>query len=375
MWLRPGRWPFITCVLYHKQLDKIGAIGLKWWQMAKIKTRNSDSHKTKPKGTNKRAFESVYWPYIPLVLVISLLLSLGTSGGAIKAAIHHPIGRVLSYSTSMSIGGLLADTNAQRSANGTSTLSLNDKLDTAAQAKADDMATRDYWSHYTPEGNPPWVFVSNQGYSYQKLGENLATGFSDEQSTINGWMASPPHRENLLDPDFSDVGFGFANNPDYTAAGGGPMTIVVAFYGKPQVLSAATTVPPATPSSTTAVHSATISATPPAAQPVAPAATATDDTKQAATTDTPKSKIAPAVATSHLQLAAPKATYGLLATRLSVILAFAIVLAWASRHIRALHRYLIKGERYAIRHPLTDLGVLFIAAMLFILSQTAGLIQ
>src|SRR5438132_3215953 len=86
-------------------------------------------------------------------------------------------------------------------------------------------------------------FCFKSGYLYQKLGENLAAGFSDEQSTVNGWMASPPHRENLLDSAFSDVGFGFANNPDYTSAGGGPMTIVVAFYGNPQVLAAQTAVP------------------------------------------------------------------------------------------------------------------------------------
>jgi hypothetical protein len=73
--------------------------------MAKIKTRNSDTHKTKPKGINSKAFERVYWPYIPLVLAISFLLTLSSSGGALKAAIHHPLGRVLSYSTSMSIGG------------------------------------------------------------------------------------------------------------------------------------------------------------------------------------------------------------------------------------------------------------------------------
>jgi hypothetical protein len=342
--------------------------------MAKIKTRNSDSHKTKPKGTKKHAFERVYWPYIPLVIAVSLLLSLGSSGGAISAAMHHPLGRVLSYSTSMSIGGLLNDTNVQRSANGVAGLSLNAKLDAAAQAKADDMAARDYWSHYTPEGNPPWIFVNAQGYSYQKLGENLATGFSDEQSTIDGWMASPPHRENLLDPAFSDVGFGFANNPDYTAAGGGPMTIVVAFYGQPQVLGATTTAP-ATPSQPAAVHSANTSAAPPVAETPVAAAAPPDTSKQAATTDTPKAKIVAPATTSHLQLAAPRVGLGPLATRLSVVLALVIILAWANRHLRALHRFLLKGERYAIGHPLTDLAFLFIAAMLFILSQTAGLIQ
>ena len=349
--------------------------------MAKIKTHSSDSHKTKPKNVNKGAFHRVYWPYIPLVAAISFLLVLSSSGGALKAALHHPLGRVLSYSTSMSIGGLLADTNAQRAANGLGGLSLNDKLDAAAQAKADDMAARNYWSHYTPEGNPPWVFVSSQGYSYQKLGENLAAGFSDEQSAINGWMASPPHRENLLDPAFSNVGFGFANNPDYTSAGGGPMTIVVAYYGAPQVLSASTAAPTPTASKPAASQPAaqTPAVAPAAETPAAdtaPASSAqTDTAKKAAATTTPKSQLAAPVAASHLQLAAPSSPLGPLATKLALILAFGIILAWANRHIRALHKFLVKGERYALLHPLTDLGFVIISAMLFILSQTAGLIQ
>jgi uncharacterized protein YkwD len=343
--------------------------------MAKIKTAGTDSHKTRPRGIKKNAFERVYWPYLPLVLVISFLLAVGGKSGALQTAYHHPFGKVLSYSTSMSISGLLADTNTQRAANSAGSLSLNDKLDAAAQAKADDMAARDYWSHYTPDGNPPWVFVTGQGYSYQKLGENLATGFSDEQSTINGWMASPPHRENLLDPSFTEVGFGFANNPDYTAAGGGPMTIVVAFYGEPQVLGASTSAPAAS-TFPPASDSNTPSSQPAEQAPVTgTAASPPPDNKQAATTATPKAKLAASVKTSRIQLAAPKSSYGPLAARLSIVLAIGLAGFWAGRHLRALRRFLLQGERYAIRHPLTDLGVVIIAALLFILSQTAGLIQ
>jgi len=348
--------------------------------MAKIKSHGTDSHKTKPRNVNKKSFERVYWPYIPLVLAISFLLTLSFNGGALQAAVrHHTIGKVLSYSTSMSIGGLLADTNAARSANGVAGLSLNDKLDAAAQANADDMAARDYWSHYTPEGNPPWIWVNNQGYAYQALGQNLATGFSDEQSTVNGWMASPPHRENMLNSAYSEVGFGFANNPDYTAAGGGPQTIVVAFYAQPKVLSAATTAPaPSTPAAASSTPAPT-AAPQPAAQPQATPNPASNTTsapvKQPATTSTPKAAITPSSATSNLQLASPSTSYGPAATKLSVVLAIVIIGLWANRHIRALHKFLVKGERYAIRHPLTDMGVLLMAALLFILSQTAGLIQ
>lgn len=332
-----------------------------------------------PKGINRRAFERVYWPYIPIVIAISLLLGLGASSGNLQAYVRHPAGRVLSYATSMSVGGLLADTNAARVANGVGALTLNSRLDAAAQAKANDMAARNYWSHYTPEGNPPWVFVTAQGYSYQKLGENLAAGFSDEQSTINGWMASPPHRENLLDPDFKDVGFGFANNPNYTSAGGGPMTIVVAFYGEPQVLAAQSSSPPApaAPVSSTPAPAPqpAPASTPVQTAPATPAQQPIEQTKRPATSQTPKQNLTPSTKSTRVQLALSSSSIAPAASGVTVFGALLIAGFWASRHLRAIHKYLRRGERYAIRHPLTDVGLIIIAALLFIFSQTAGLIQ
>lgn len=341
--------------------------------MAKIKTRNTDSHHTRPRGISKGNFEKVYWPYLPLVLVISTLLVLGSTGGALKAAAKHPFGSVLSYSTSMSISGLLSDTNAARAANGIGALKLNDKLDAAAQANADDMAARNYWSHYTPEGNPPWIWVTNQGYSYLALAQNLAAGFSDEQSTVNGWMASPSHRENMLNSAYSDVGFGYANNPDYTSAGGGPMTIVVAFYGQPQVLAAATS-QPAAPTPPAAPISSPSPAQPSPATS-APAVAAQPSTPAAAKTKPPVASKTAAVTTSHLELAVPKASYGPLATKISLLFGLGLGIFWISRHLRAVKRLILEGEHYAVGHPLTDVGLVVVACLLFIISQTAGLIQ
>ncbi len=342
--------------------------------MAKIKSRPADGHQTKPKGVHKRAFERVYWPYIPIVLVVSLLLIIGSNTGSLQAYARHPFGRVLSYSTSMSISGLLSDTNAARSANGVASLKLNSKLDTAAQANADDMVARDYWSHYTPDGNPPWIWVTNQGYAYEKLGQNLATGFSDEQSTINGWMASPEHRANMLDPSFKDVGFGFANDPNYTAAGGGPMTIVVAFYGEPQVLAAATPTKSAPAPTPTPVASQPTTTSPPAAKPAKPALAAKPKAQPVAT-NTTTNKTAPPVKTTRAQVALASSKVPADASGPTIIVAILLLGYWASRHLRALRKFFLKGEHYAIRHPLTDIGILVIGCLLFILSQTAGLIQ
>lgn len=340
-------------------------------------------NKHKPRGVSHKAFERVYWPYLPLVLIVGLLLSVGSQGGMLQAAVRHPLGRVLSYSTSMSVGGLLADTNNARVSNGVSPFTLNDKLVAAAQAKANDMAARDYWSHNTPEGNPPWIFVTAQGYSYQKLGENLATGFNDEQSTINGWLASPPHRENMLDPAFSDVGFGYANNPNYTAAGGGPMTIVVAFYGQPagsvaQPVAAPISPAPAKPPAAPVNIKPAASPAPTQSQPPASALVKDDSglkKPRPVNTSSPPQNGTLTYKSSRAQLALANLPLSTIATTLASTTIFAAAGLWASRHMLALRRVFVYGEHFVVGHPLFDVGLVIIAAIGFLMSQTAGFIQ
>ncbi|HVO86773.1 MAG TPA: CAP domain-containing protein [Candidatus Binatia bacterium] len=308
---------------------------------AKIKTHHhSSGYRHKPRGVSNRAFEKVYWPYIPMLLVAGALLALTARAGVLTSMIDHPTKRVLAYATSMSSNELLSDTNQDRQTNNVAGLKLNSELAKAAQAKANDMAARDYWSHNTPDGNPPWVFVSAQNYQYQKIGENLATGFSNSLATINGWMASPEHRENMLDPAYSEVGFGYANIPNYAAIGGGPMTIVVAFYGEPEALATAITTSPASPLSS---NSSSLSA----------------QTKQ----------------TSRAQLAFAGSPIGSFAT-LAAFGAMVLVLGiWIGRHALAFRRALAGGEKYILTHPLFDVGLLLIGLALFALTKTAGLIQ
>lgn len=157
-------------------------------------------------------------------MVVIIFLSILLSG-------YSPQKQTLAYATNVSQQGLLEATNQQRHNHGKNALILNEELDMAAQAKADDMTRRNYWSHNTPDGKEPWVFINKAGYSYVKAGENLAYGFLDSNSTVDGWMNSEHHRDNLLDNDFTEVGFGFANSNNYNNAG--KETVVVAMYAKP----------------------------------------------------------------------------------------------------------------------------------------------
>lgn len=315
--------------------------------MAKIKNRNphAGSHlKHKPRGTSGHAFQQVYWPYLPLIAVICLLLGLIVKSGPISSIVKHPTHSVLAYATSTSLDGLLQDTNTARAQNHQAPLSLNGQLDSAAQAKASDMAKRDYWSHNTPDGQEPWVFVTSANYNYQKLGENLATGFSNDQSVVSAWLASPAHRENLLDPNYQDVGFGFANVPNYTAAGGGPMTVVVAYYGRPANAS---------PVITTSTNTSGIS----------PALTSSGGGQ------------ALGDQTSRLQIALGGNKAAAWSSTIIIAALAAVLGLWVGRHFAKIKRSVRHGERYVFSHPLMDAGFLVVLLLLLVLGQTSGFIQ
>jgi hypothetical protein len=285
---------------------------------------------------------------------------------------------VLSYATNTSISGLQASTNAERAANSLGALALNSLLNQAAQAKANDMAARDYWSHNTPEGSPPWVFFTNAGYQYETAGENLAYGFEDSDDTVTAWMNSPGHRANILNTTYQEVGFGMANASNYQ--GTGPQTIVVAMYGKPYGVAAATTPAPApapaatqpTPVAQAPAPEPVVEETPPAPEPVAET---NKTTAEPAVGTTNKADDEPVTATSvsRIQLltggAAPWSM--LLLSSLAVISAAVFFI----RHGLFWHRALIKGEAFFIKHKLLDVILVGVVILGFFLTRTAGIIR
>lgn len=103
--------------------------------------------------------------------------------------------------------GILAATNAQRGQHGQHTLQQDSLLDRAAQRKVDDMFAKQYFEHVSPTGVGPDDLVEGVGYEYIRVGENLALGnFASDAELVEAWMNSPGHRENILSPDFSEIG-------------------------------------------------------------------------------------------------------------------------------------------------------------------------
>lgn len=114
---------------------------------------------------------------------------------------------VLGVTADITSEKLLLLTNQTREKNGIPPLSINTKLTSAAQSKADDMFLQGYWAHNAPDGKTPWVFIKAAGYNYVYAGENLARGFDNTDDVIKAWMGSPTHRENVLSQNYRDVGF------------------------------------------------------------------------------------------------------------------------------------------------------------------------
>lgn len=136
---------------------------------------------------------------------------------------------VLGIATDISVQKLYEFTNRERQKHNLSPLSYNEKLSEAALKKAKDMFSKNYWAHYSPQGSAPWDFIVSSGYQYEYAGENLAKNFLFSQNVVDAWIASKSHRENLLQENFTDVGFAVANG----VLNGEETTLVVQFFGSP----------------------------------------------------------------------------------------------------------------------------------------------
>lgn len=92
-------------------------------------------------------------------------------------------------------------------------LKASKQLDQIAQEKAQDMCTRNYWSHDDPNGRS-WTYFYNN-YLYQKAGENLAKGFTDNNTLVTAWVNSPEHYANIIDSNFKYSGIDEVICPSY----------------------------------------------------------------------------------------------------------------------------------------------------------------
>jgi uncharacterized protein YkwD len=106
--------------------------------------------------------------------------------------------------------------NQERAKAGCQSLSVDTRLTTAAREHSADMANRDYFDHNTPEGVTVATRVTNAGYKWSSVGENIAKGQKDAVSVMQSWMNSPGHRANILNCGYRNIGIGVATDSKRT---------------------------------------------------------------------------------------------------------------------------------------------------------------
>jgi len=90
-------------------------------------------------------------------------------------------------------------------------LTWNDDLEKAAIGHAQDMYYNKYFSHTSKDGRTMSDRVINAGYTFKAyktfaVGENIAEGEMSIGEVMNGWLKSPGHCKNLMNPGFREVG-------------------------------------------------------------------------------------------------------------------------------------------------------------------------
>lgn len=89
-------------------------------------------------------------------------------------------------------------------------LTLSGTLASVALGHAADMAVHDYFEHQDLSGLSPADRVRAAGYQEKLVGENIAYGPKSVEEVVQGWLASPDHCENIMDPRFAQMGIGLA---------------------------------------------------------------------------------------------------------------------------------------------------------------------
>jgi len=161
---------------------------------------------------------------LALIVIAQFTYSFATTGGI------QVLGRISDVDTP----GLLQKTNDQRVEEGLAPLVTNDQLNKAAYLKAQDMIQNNYWAHTSPNGTTPWKWLADVDYNYSVAGENLAKNYPTSAATVEAWMNSPSHRDNIMNSSYTQVGFATIDG----TLEGRPTSLVVAFYGTPSTATA-----------------------------------------------------------------------------------------------------------------------------------------
>lgn len=92
-------------------------------------------------------------------------------------------------------------------------LAWNPALGNAALAHSRDMAMRRYFSHRAGDGSQAAERALRAGYSWRRVGENIAFGQRSPREAVEGWLDSPGHCANIMNRGFTEMGAAYGVTP------------------------------------------------------------------------------------------------------------------------------------------------------------------
>jgi uncharacterized protein YkwD len=165
------------------------------------------------------------------ILVTFVTLAVGASAASAASSrveANASVTRIVTLESSV-----IREINAVRASHGLARLTRSSALSRSAVEHSVAMATAGFFTHESQDGTPFWRRLKQLYSPHTRgwtVGENLAM-FGGTPPTADGivaaWMASPPHRANLLRKIFHEAGVGIVFNPTAGGVFGGEPTWVI----------------------------------------------------------------------------------------------------------------------------------------------------
>jgi uncharacterized protein YkwD len=142
----------------------------------------------------------------PLLIVLAAPARAATS---LPPVVPPPVPPAPAVPPSTLMSEVVTMTNQQRHANGCGLLAVSRDLTVASVRQSNYMAETGLFTHVWRDGSTFVTRAHAAGYR-QPSGENIAWGYQSAAEVMAAWMASPHHRENILNCGAHSIGTGVA---------------------------------------------------------------------------------------------------------------------------------------------------------------------
>lgn len=142
------------------------------------------------------------------LLLVGLLTLAACRDGPLEPDLAQVTDPDLPQPTDPTVQAFVEETNTYRGTVGCGPLTWRSDVAAVAQGHSEDMVARDYFDHYTPEGESPFHRLTTAGITYSLAAENIAYGYPTASAVLQAWLDSPGHKSNLDNCALTEHGVG-----------------------------------------------------------------------------------------------------------------------------------------------------------------------